>query len=1081
MKRHQRDPFGYRTHPHRGKRADMSYIRSRRLMVCCRLFSVMALLGLSLPSDVSADDTVTVLRDEFEALPTGPLSKVLWARAEYHYLPESEPKGPWSISCYSSALGSQRAWKVVEHAGRNSLLQIYTPGSADRHVHPIVAGDPLWKDYVLNVTLAPLSRERRSGVIFRMRNDRCYYFFGVEDHQAVLKMVQHETSFRTPFEIILAKQAIEWLPGEDLPVRIQVDGPHITASVKGQQVADLQDSTYALGRIGLTSDIPTRFSSVEVTMTPADKQTLDAGIQDREATEARLQAANPAMTLWKNISLGDFGVGRNLRFGDLNQDGQIDVLVGQMRHYGPKDKFSELSCLTAITFDGRILWQKGEPDPWKDHLTNDVAFQVHDLDGDGRNEVIYTMDQTIHVADGATGETKIHAPTPVGIPDARYPQKFPRILGDSLFFADLRGNGRADHLVLKDRYTNFWVINSSLQTLWHGSCTTGHYPWAMDMDGDGQEELFVGYSLFDDDGTKLWSLDSQIKDHADAVTAVDLHPEKPGEVRVLCAASDEGFYIADVKGNILKRHRIGHAQNLTVANFRSDLPGLEILIHNYWGNQGIAHFYNAEGELYHDFEPSNHGSVCLPVNWTGNDEEFWCLSPNTKYGGLYDGLGRRVLKFPADGHPDMCYMVLDVTGDCRDEIIVWDPFELSVYTQADSPRSERLYRPVRNPLFNISNYGAMRSIPGWSGPESLSAIDTSGFRSSAQHWRDIRDEKRFIKVLPDQASYAPEQVREIVANIRLFQRDNGGWPKDYDMTAMLSDEQRSIVEATRTNNDTSYDNGNIYSQVDYLARAFSQSGEPEWRLACERGFDFMLRSQYEHGGFPQRFPEPNSFHAHITFNDGVMIGILNVLQDAAERKPHFEWLDEDRRDQARKAVRRGIECILRCQIKVAGVRTGWCQQHDEISFEPRPARTFELASICPQETTAIIRFLMRQPKPETDTLTAMDAAVAWLKDVRLQGVRAERIRAPREVFLRHTTDYDTVVVADPEAKSLWARHYEIGTNRPMFAGRDGIRKYALAEIERERRTGSAWYGAWPADLLDGFYDEWRERNGNKAS
>jgi rhamnogalacturonan endolyase len=677
--------------------------------------TAVVLAGLA--KDAAAEGGVTVLRDEFESLPTGPLSKVLWARAEYHYLPESQPKGPWSISCYSSALGSQRAWKVVEHAGHNVLLQTYTPGKSDSHVHPmVVAGDPLWENYTLNAVFAPESRARRSGLMFRIRNDRCYYFFGVEGDQAVLKLIQDETSFRTPFEKILASQPLNWSPGEDIPVQVVVNGTRIVVTIEGRQIFDLQDSTYHSGGIGLTADVPTRFNRVEVRMTSADQQRLQSRIQERESTEANLQAANPAMILWKNIALRDFGVGRNLRFGDLNNDGQIDVLVGQIRHFGPKDRFSELSCLTAITFDGTILWQKGEPDPWKDHLTNDVAFQIHDLDGDGRTEVIYTMDQTIHVADGTTGETKIQAPTPMAIPDARFPQKFPRILGDSLFFADLRGSGRADHLVLKDRYTNFWVIDAALQTLWHGSCTTGHYPWSMDVDHDGQEELFVGYSLFDDDGTKLWSLDSQITDHADAVTAVDLHPEKPGEIRVLCAASDEGFYIADLQGKILKRHRIGHAQNLTVANFRSDLPGLEILVHNYWGNQGIAHFYNAEGELYHDFEPSNHGSVCLPVNWTGRDEEFWCLSPNTEYGGLYDGLGRRVVKFPADGHPDMCYMVLDVTGDCRDEIIVWDPFELSVYTQADSPRSGRLYHPVRNPIFNISNYGAMRSIPGWSMP-----------------------------------------------------------------------------------------------------------------------------------------------------------------------------------------------------------------------------------------------------------------------------------------------------------------------------------------------------------------------------
>lgn len=356
----------------------------------------------------------------------------------------------------------------------------------------------------------------------------------------------------------------------------------------------------------------------------------------------------------------------------------------------------------------------------------------------------------------------------------------------------------------------------------------------------------------------------------------------------------------------------------------------------------------------------------------------------------------------------------------------------------------------------------------------LSAIDLSGFGSCIHHWRDLRDDRRFITVEPDQASYRPDQVREIVSNILLFQRENGGWPKDYDMTAVLSVAQRQAVEATRTNSDTSYDNGNIHSQVEYLAKAYVQSGDSIWREACERGVDFMLRSQYSNGGFPQRFPKHSGYHAHITFNDGVMIGILDLLQDAAEPKPHFAWLDAARRERAAAAVRLAIDCILRCQIAVEGTATGWCQQHDEETFEARPARTFELASICPQETAEIVRFLMRQPEPDSRILSATDAAVAWLKEVQLQGIRVERIKAPTAEFPRQTVSFDIVVVPDKNAPPVWARHYEIGTNRPVFAGRDGFKKYSLAEIEHERRSGTLWYGYWPDYQVLGSYDTWRQ-------
>jgi len=384
---------------------------------------------------------------------------------------------------------------------------------------------------------------------------------------------------------------------------------------------------------------------------------------------------------------------------------------------------------------------------------------------------------------------------------------------------------------------------------------------------------------------------------------------------------------------------------------------------------------------------------------------------------------------------------------------------------APVPRSRYALLPVR------AEFSATLAVPG----DVFRPLDLSGFQSSIHHWRRLRDESRFIQPLPDQASYAPEQVSEIAANLLLFQRANGGWPKDYDMTAVLTAEQRARVTASRNANDASFDNGNLHSQIVYLAQAHHQRPRAEWQAACERGLDFVLRAQYENGGFPQRFPEPKSYHAYITFNDGAMMGVMNLLRDVATPAAHFAWVDDERRIAAQKAVDRGIDCILKCQIRVAGVLTGWCQQHDQMSFEPRPARTFEPISICPLETTEIVRFLISQPQSTAETRAAIEAAVAWLDQAQLHGVRVDTVPAPKTEFLRHTADFDRVVVADPAAPPLWARHYELGTNRPIFVGRDAIPRYSLAEIERERRTGTAWFGKWPQRLLDQEVTAWRRR------
>lgn len=150
-----------------------------------------------------------------------------------------------------------------------------------------------------------------------------------------------------------------------------------------------------------------------------------------------------------------------------------------------------------------------------------------------------------------------------------------------------------------------------------------------------------------------------------------------------------------------------------MANLRDDLPGLETISINFWGNQGIIHFYDANGDIYFDFEPNQYGSMLLPLNWTGKSEEFFVLNANVDEGGVFDGWGRKVLEFPDDGHPDMCNAVLDITGDGRDEIVVWDPNAIWVYTQVDEFSEERMYKPVRNPLYNYSNYQTTVSLPNW--------------------------------------------------------------------------------------------------------------------------------------------------------------------------------------------------------------------------------------------------------------------------------------------------------------------------------------------------------------------------------
>lgn len=655
---------------------------------------------------------LVLLDEDFSGLDPGMFSAPVGPHTEYHYLPEAAPKGNWAVSCFTWEPGSQEAWHVKEENDSHVMVQTFDNQEME-HTHPmIVSGDENWGDYTVSVRFAPESDRDQSGIVFRYRNDRCYYFFGLEKGRAVLRRVRHATGFHEPDEELLAEEDLSWTPGEYYTATVRVEGDRIRAQVGDQVMLEAVDSSFPEGKVGLMSDVPARYASVVVKTGEESGQRADSLRVEKAKEEEKLQGENPQPVVWKKIKTSGFGVGRNLRFGDLNGDGEVDVLIGQVVHHAaPRDSYSELSCLTAMTFDGDILWQIGTPDPEKWHLTNDVAFQVHDLDGDGRNEVIYTMGFELVVADGATGKTKYKVPTPKSTPQA---DRYPRILGDCLYFCDLRGTGHDRDIIIKDRYWHLWALNDRLKVMWEGECKTGHYPYAFDVDDDGKDELAIGYSLFDDDGTRLWSLDESMEDHADGVAVVDFEDPESSGPKLLIAASDAGLFYTDLDGKILKHHWLGHGQNPAIADFRPDLPGLEALSINFWGNQGIINYYTSSGEIYHDFEPNQYGSMCLPINWTGNPGEFFVHSPNVLEGGMYDGWGRRAVLFPDDGHPDMCNAVLDVTGDCRDEVVVWNPDEIWVYTQDDNPRTGRLYKPVRNPLYNYSNYQASVSTPGWS-------------------------------------------------------------------------------------------------------------------------------------------------------------------------------------------------------------------------------------------------------------------------------------------------------------------------------------------------------------------------------
>jgi len=315
--------------------------------------------------------------------------------------------------------------------------------------------------------------------------------------------------------------------------------------------------------------------------------------------------------------------------------------------------------------------------------------------------------------------------------------------------------------------------------------------------------------------------------------------------------------------------------------------------------------------------------------------------------------------------------------------------------------------------------------------------------------------------------YASADALRIADNVVLYQRSSGGWPKNIDMAKPLTDSNKASLLRDQKKTDSTIDNGATYTQLAFLARVYTAQHQERHGESFVKGLDYLLQAQYPNGGWPQFYPDLSGYYKHITYNDDAMIGVMKLLRDVAASKPVYAFVDEGRRGRAASAVEKGIECILKTQVIVNGKRTVWCAQHDEVTLAPAAARTFEVVSLSGGESVGIVRFLMSIKEPSPAVVEAIEAAIAWFEQSRLQGIKwIEKRDASGEM--------DRVVVQDPEGGSIWARFYEIGTNRPIFVGRDGVVKYSVAEIERERRTGYNWYVDAPAKLLQKDYPAWKE-------
>jgi len=326
--------------------------------------------------------------------------------------------------------------------------------------------------------------------------------------------------------------------------------------------------------------------------------------------------------------------------------------------------------------------------------------------------------------------------------------------------------------------------------------------------------------------------------------------------------------------------------------------------------------------------------------------------------------------------------------------------------------------------------------------------------------------------------YAGAEAQRIAANIVTFQTPAGGWSKNTD----YAKNPRAPGEAFGAENGSlflgandfdkpedshwsyvgTFDNDATTTELRFLAKVISgsKSNSDDLKKSFARGLNYIFAAQFPNGGWPQVWPLQGGYHDEITFNDDAMLHVVEFLREAALGQNEFAFVPAELRAKADASWKRGLDCILAAQIAVDGKRTVWCQQHDALTLAPASARNYEMPSQTSSESATLVLFLMQLPNPDARTVTAVHSAAAWFAKTEITG-KAFQVVGKESRKL----------IDAPGNGPVWARYYEIGTDRPLFGDRDKSIHDDVNEISRERRKGYGWFKDTPKRVLE-HYPKW---------
>ena len=426
--------------------------------------------------------------------------------------------------------------------------------------------------------------------------------------------------------------------------------------------------------------------------------------------------------------------GSFVSLGDLNGDGQVDLLLSRM---GPH---TTPAYVVALDLAGRKLWELADASVdevgiagYAREPTCRGIASIYDVDGDGRAEVLTELwrdgKPIFCLVDGASGNVEREIPSPLDM-SVRRPSGY-RSSRPVPMVLIVRANGPDAPPILAFKYEasdtipgHVFALSPALEPLWHLQTQPtgmGHIPTVADVDGDGREEIVLGETVVDHDGKILWQHD--FGRHADFTTVADVAPSPGNEVLLSLCDGGRAFCLA-ADGSILWQktgQEVPHGQAIWAGDFLDDQAGAEAILLSS-GHVGdfltvrasdgapLARFQHRSGlRAYPDFpivvdwQSRRVQSLWIPVDRRlvdGRGATVQDLGPYDARVSERLGCGTTKSQLAAQA------FALDLCGDEREELVLYQPYHgrsVFIFTQPDSDARPKPY--VHQPAaYNIRSY-----------------------------------------------------------------------------------------------------------------------------------------------------------------------------------------------------------------------------------------------------------------------------------------------------------------------------------------------------------------------------------------